>query len=211
MTIAICAIACGVLLVAEYQNLARVRTIAKCVASAAFVARGLPALGAGPFETLVVVGLVFGALGDVALLRRGNGWFLAGLVLFLIGHLLYVVGLAQLESPLYWFFLSGRFGTFALVGGVLALSWLWPHLGPFKWPVVIYVLAIVAMVMGAFAAYNTGALPRPQRSYLAVGAALFFASDLAVARERFVARDIRNRLWGLPAYYAAQLLIASAL
>ena len=46
---------------------------------------------------------------------------------------------------------------------------------------------------------------------LAAGACLFFASDLAVARDRFVARDFTNKLWGLPAYYIGQLLIAWAI
>jgi uncharacterized membrane protein YhhN len=64
------------------------------------------------------------------------------------------------------------------------------------------------MVVGAIAAYRAGALPDPQRTRLLAGAALFFVSDLAVARDRFVAHGFANRLWGLPAYYAGQLLIA---
>jgi hypothetical protein len=36
----------------------------------------------------------------------------------------------------------------------------------------------------------------------------FYLSDLAVARDRFVARAFVNRLWGLPLYYAAQILFA---
>jgi hypothetical protein len=46
---------------------------------------------------------------------------------------------------------------------------------------------------------------------LPFGATLFFASDLAVARERFLARDFTNKLYGLPAYYLGQLLIAYAI
>jgi uncharacterized membrane protein YhhN len=41
-----------------------------------------------------------------------------------------------------------------------------------------------------------------------IGACAFFASDLAVARERFVVHSVANKLWGLPAYYAGQLLLA---
>jgi hypothetical protein len=37
-------------------------------------------------------------------------------------------------------------------------------------------------------------------------AVAFYLSDLAVARDRFVAPGFRNRLWGLPLYYGAQLL-----
>jgi hypothetical protein len=34
------------------------------------------------------------------------------------------------------------------------------------------------------------------------------ASDVAVARDRFVAPSVGNRLWGLPLYFVAQLLLA---
>jgi len=76
---------------------------------------------------------------------------------------------------------------------------------------VLYVAAIVAMVVAALAVWRANALPAPQCNRLALGASLFFVSDLAVARDRFVARAFVNRLWGLPAYYIAQLLVAWAL
>ena len=41
-----------------------------------------------------------------------------------------------------------------------------------------------------------------------VGAVMFTASDIAVVRDRFISKDFINRAWGLPLYYAAQLLIA---
>jgi phage shock protein PspC (stress-responsive transcriptional regulator) len=40
------------------------------------------------------------------------------------------------------------------------------------------------------------------------GAALFYASDLTVARDRFVASGFANGAIGLPLYFAAQLVIA---
>ena len=43
---------------------------------------------------------------------------------------------------------------------------------------------------------------------VAVGALAFAASDLSVARDRFVHQDFFNRAWGLPLYYCAQLLLA---
>jgi len=46
---------------------------------------------------------------------------------------------------------------------------------------------------------------------LVLGAIAFFASDLSVARDKFVVRNYVNRAWGLPAYYAGQLLIAWSL
>jgi len=43
---------------------------------------------------------------------------------------------------------------------------------------------------------------------LAAGAMLVAGSDAAVARHRFVQPAFANKLWGLPAYYLGQTLIA---
>jgi hypothetical protein len=41
-----------------------------------------------------------------------------------------------------------------------------------------------------------------------IGATCFMSSDVAVARDRFVTPGVANRVWGLPLYYGAQLLLA---
>lgn len=178
----VCAIACLALVAAE-RNHHRARFVVKPIASLAFIAVGLHA------PPLVLAGLILGAIGDVALLfERG---FLPGLVAFLAGHLAYAIAFPPHDA---WVIAPA-------LGGLAALVWLWPHLGALRIPVIAYVGAIVAMVGGALATDNR---------LLMVGAVLFFASDLAVARDKFVAREWLNRAWGLPAYYAAQLLIAWA-
>lgn len=179
----ICIAACLALVIAERTHHAA-RFVAKPIASAAFIVVGLHA------PPWILAGLVLGALGDIALLfERG---FLPGLVAFLLGHLAYVVAFPP-TAPL-WI-------APPAVAGLLALAWLWPHLGTLRIPVIAYVAAIVAMVAGALATSN---------HLLWAGALAFFASDLSVARDRFVERAWVNRLWGLPAYYGGQLLIAWA-
>ena len=64
------------------------------------------------------------------------------------------------------------------------------------------------MAVAAIAAGRGAPLPAVNRCRLAAGACAFYLSDLAVARERFLVRSITNKLWGLPAYYAGQLLLA---
>ena len=44
---------------------------------------------------------------------------------------------------------------------------------------------------------------------VAAGALMFAVSDVSVARDRFVAPGFANAAWGLPLYYAAQLVLAS--
>ena len=86
---------------------------------------------------------------------------------------------------------------------IIVLRWLWPHLPHnLRPPVVAYVIAISLMVVlasGTIAATGW---------QLVVGAVVFAASDIFVARERFVSSSVANRLWGLPLYYAAQLIFA---
>lgn len=214
---AVCALGCAVLLVAEVRGLARLRIASKLCASAAFVALGGIALDRGfdpareAYAAWIMGGLVLGAIGDAALLGRGKRAFLAGLGAFLLGHLAYVAGAAALVPITTWPTRAGAIALVPVVAGGGALALLWPHLGRLRRPVIAYVLAIVAMVVGAIAVTRAHALHDPQRLRLLAGASLFFVSDLAVARDRFVAHALSNKLWGLPTYYAGQLLIAWSL
>ena len=178
------------------------RFIAKPIASIGFI--GL-ALALGATETRygwwILVALVFGWIGDVALMGTTRTWFLTGLIAFLVGHLLYVVA----------FFVSGLAlvpTTLAAVGTAviawLIFRWLRPHLpAEMVGPVVAYVVIISAMVAAAVGATFAGA-----PGLVVVGAIAFFVSDLAVARDRFVAPGFGNRVWGLPLYYLGQILLA---
>jgi hypothetical protein len=42
----------------------------------------------------------------------------------------------------------------------------------------------------------------------ATGAVAFTASDISVARDRFMQHGFANRAWGLPLYYLAQVMLA---
>jgi uncharacterized membrane protein YhhN len=209
----ICVVALVVLVAAEYKHAKVVRAIAKPIASLAFVALGLltvtscePPLPAwGEYQRYIFIGLVLGMAGDIALLGKSNSAFLVGLTVFLLGHVAYIVAFAQLAPPSTW---GHAFAVLPILVAGVALKLLWPRLGTMRVPVIAYVLTIVAMVIAAIAAAHIEAIPERNRMLLIAGAALFFASDLAVARDKFVGASFTNRVWGLPAYYAGQLLIA---
>ena len=167
------------LVYAEHARASTLRSVSKTIASLAFIAVGLLAAdghahGVSSPSTWIIAGLILGAVGDVALLGRGDGAFMAGLVAFLLGHLAYVVAIANIVPPLDWI---APLAVVPIVAGACALAWLWPHLGPMKIPVIVYVLTIVSMVVGALAV---------RHAVLTTGAILFFISDLAVARDKFV-------------------------
>jgi len=190
----------AMLLVGERVQRASLRYAGKPLASAGFLIAAASAAPRGAFATWLVVGLVLGAIGDVALLSERA--FVVGLGAFLLGHVAYAVAVAQVVPAAQWASPLALAPAVAVLG---ALAWLWPHLGSMRVPVIAYVIVIAVMVIAAIAFARAGA-PHGQR-FLA-GAVLFFASDLAVARDKFVAPGFANRAWGLPTYYAGQLLIA---
>ena len=84
--------------------------------------------------------------------------------------------------------------------------WLGPHMdSKMRAPVLAYIVAITVMVALAAGSFRYCA------SWLLIAGALgFYLSDLSVARDRFVVPAFVNRLWGLPLYYAAVLLLAAS-
>lgn len=179
--------------------------IGKPLASSAFVAY---ALTFDPTETrvgtLMLAAFVLSWIGDVLLLAKATSLFLAGLAAFLLAHLAFAA--AFLSVPLPWRLTTFVFVLLTLVA-LIVVRWLWPHLKrQMRFPVSAYIIAIVAMVTLAIGAASAFDVPM-----LGIGAVLFFASDLLVARNRFIKRSFVNRAVGLPLYYAAQFSLASLL
>jgi uncharacterized membrane protein YhhN len=198
------ALAVAALLAAERRGLRRGVWLAKPLASTGFVALALVrGAGATPYGRGVLAALALGWLGDVLLIPKGaRRAFLAGLAAFLLGHLAYAAAFAMRGLAGAWL-AAGALG--AAAGAAAVARWLAPHVpARMRLPVVAYVGAISLM-----AATAAGAFGATRDAALLAGALGFFASDLAVARERFVASSFANKLWGLPLYYASQLLLAS--
>jgi uncharacterized membrane protein YhhN len=154
---------------------------------------------------LLLIGLVLSFVGDVLLIPKGRKLtFLMGLGSFLCAHVAYAIAFV-LQGVDAQGVLAG--GAVLVVAGVPLARWLFAHVhGAMRPPVAGYVVAITAMVALAIGATADGA-----RISLAIGAALFYASDLCVARERFVARSMWNGIVGLPLYYVAQVLLVDGM
>lgn len=207
MTALLLALACGFcaggLVLAEARGARTAQRVLKTAASTLFILTAIAAGALGSsYGQAIVAGLCLCAVGDVLLLSKRQAAFLAGIGAFAAGHLAYVVAFALTGPAFGAAAAAGLVGMAAFSG--LTLRWLWPHLGAFRLPVAAYVAIISAMVVAAVAAAAaTGDLR------IAAGGVLFAISDIAVARDRFVREDFANRLWGLPLYYSAQLLLAS--
>ncbi len=197
----ITAIGLVTLLWAETRRLAVVKAISKTVASLGFL---VAAFGFGAFDStygqLVFLGLFLGAIGDVCLLSDARKLFVAGLVVFLLGHLAYVIAFASLGIAIGPTIVAIVILAPALVS---IARWLRPHVKGLAGPILGYMFVIGVMVTTAAGAWGLGA-----PWMIPVGATMFAVSDLAVVRHRFVTPALSNKWWGLPLYYAAQLLIA---
>lgn len=199
---AACLVSVIVLLVVDRKELPLGRVIAKLTASTCFVGVAV-ALGAtgSTYGQLILGALVLGWMGDALLLSRAPKAFMGGLGAFLLSHVLFAAA-----------FLSSALSVPAMVVAVVmaglfgagVLRWLMPNAPKeFKGPVLAYVVVILAMCVAA-----AGHAFASQRWAVLVGALLFTASDLSVARDRFVKQGYVNRLWGWPTYFVAQLVLA---
>lgn len=182
---------------------ARWRAPLKVTASTGFI---IVALGAGALDDTygrwILVGLGLSWIGDAALLGRSDRAFLVGLGAFLLGHLAYVTAFLSVDLDVTT---PGiLFGLAWLAAISQVARWLTPHVtGRMRAPVSAYITVISVMVVLA------GPAGVGRESLLVpLGALAFAVSDIAVARDRFVGGGVVNRLWGLPLYYAGQLLLA---
>ena len=174
--------------------------IFKPLATAAIVALAWRRSGER-YGRAVRLGLAFSLAGDVLLIPEG--FFVAGLLAFLLAHLAYLRALTT----------GVRFAPRRLPFAIVALAAaaivavLWPTLpGGLRVPVLGYVAVLGAMCAQALA---RAAVLRTGASRLAAaGAVLFLASDAMLALDRFHAPLSGAPLLVLGTYWAAQLLLA---
>ncbi|MGH8107620.1 MAG: lysoplasmalogenase [Arenimonas sp.] len=202
IAVIVCLLASSVLVLSELRNWPIRRAIFKVIASSAFIVVAIELNPmASSYGRLILAALVFSWVGDVLLLSRQKRIFLFGIASFLVSHIVFSIAFAN--RPLNDTALIAGFAVMSVVG-IIVLRWLWRHLsGFYQVAVTAYVVAIVGMCSFAIAVCAASG-----NWILAIGALAFAASDISVARDRFVAQGFINRAWGLPLYYAAQIVLA---
>lgn len=189
------------LLFGPHPGLAMGRTAYVLVASTGFLAAALAAgAGSTAYGRWMLLGLFFCWWGDV--LGREVG-FEASAVSFLFGHLAFIAGFATLGLDKARMV---RTALAALPVSVLVFAWLAPHLAAPDYALVLpYVLVITLMVVCA------GGTTHAPPGWLALaGAAVFYISDIFVARWQFVGGGHVNGLFCYPLYYTACLCLAAS-
>jgi uncharacterized membrane protein YhhN len=161
------------------------------------------------------LGIFFSLAGDVFLMisyaRFSNRWFLPGLAAFLLAHVAYIVGLNSPLPNISPFWSLGLAVLLALtasrvlrriVAGVRAKG-----LPRMVAPIVSYGTVITLMLLSALltlyrADWKTGAA-----GLVALGAALFYLSDIILAWNRYVTPVKNGRVFNMAAYHLGQIAL----
>ncbi|MCF8214807.1 MAG: lysoplasmalogenase [Chitinophagaceae bacterium] len=156
------------------------------------------------YKDPVLLGLFFSWIGDILL--QNEGYFIPGLMAFLIAHIFYILFFASTQSANTSFFKLRPVMIIAVIAYLIELMiLLWPHLGGMKIPVLVYGITISTMLSAAFWQYqkldNTTAL------YLIFGAGFFVASDSILALNKFKTQFDSAGIYIMSTYILAQLFI----
>lgn len=165
------------------------------------------------YSILLLGGLALSLAGDVLLIEHTTRAFVAGLIAFLLAHVLYIAALVHMQatrdlgvhSTVEWI------GALALILiGLGFYAYLRSGLGRMRVPVIAYMLVISTMVQRALALSAVHPGPSIQAVLIVGGALLFYTSDaiLAISRFRFDDRLPHYSLWNLSTYYAGQACLA---
>lgn len=151
-------------------------------------------------KPVVLTALIFALLGDIFLLFGDALFFQFGLGAFLIMQLCYASYFRTLGLQKSNF----RTGIIVLVvtAAILFNIIFRESFGPMQWPVMIYTLAIAAMVVSA---------TMQPLNVVMYGALLFLLSDMALAFNKFVQPFAGEGILVMLTYAAAQYLIITGI
>ncbi|MCB0993244.1 MAG: lysoplasmalogenase [Acidimicrobiales bacterium] len=185
--------------IAVLRDWGRVEEVAKPLVMLLLLVVTLESLD-GAQRTAVAAAVVFGLLGDVALLNRIDA-FIAGLGAFLVGHLLYVAGFA-IEGLKPAPTAIGVVAAVVLVGALGRPIIAAVRHTPLHIPVAVYVVVIAAMV-----ATSIGTT----RWVAAAGGVMFALSDALLGNDRFVTPRTDRRIVVMVLYHLGQFAIVGGL
>jgi len=154
------------------------------------------------FPYLIFLGLIAGVGGDILLLSPKR--FLAGLIAFLLGHILYITGFATVAISLPPVLILAPFAVTLTFGVILLGKMEESARKKYRIPLLVYMVAITLMFITALNFdRNTGA----EFPFFTLGSLLFCISDGVLAWNRFYRPFRAAQAIILTTYYSAQILI----
>lgn len=137
-----------------------------------------------PFKKWIVGALLFSVGGDTLLLfaNKNELYFIFGLLSFLIAHVCYIVCFHKIKQQEK---IEGKWYAAIIVGVYyfFIMSFLIPHLGPLKIPVLVYGIVISFMLLLAMVLYDLA--DHKTARLLLTGAIFFVISDSVLAINKF--------------------------
>ena len=211
--IPVCLCLTAVFLIQESKKKYIPAVILKGMASACFVTIGFLLSDGSQTARLITAGLLLGAIADVLLnlrlvfTEKGQPVFLTGILVFLSGHILYLI--AVMRGAAHWWICA--------IAGVcltaLLMRWIFRRITAkkaFRIFGVVYIGAIV--LLNCVAAGNLIVSPSGFTAVFAAGAALFLVSDIVLIMNTFGKETKQGlRVTNISLYYAGQILIALSL
>ncbi len=160
-------------------------------------------------NTLFLIAILFCWVGDVLLLFKPELFFIAGLIAFLTGHVLYIVCYQRMRYNESKNALLGpqkiRFALPIILVGTGLVVVLYPVLGDLRIPVMIYALVITIMALQAL--FRFGYTTNKSFVLVFIGAILFMISDSLLAINKFLMPIQFASFYIMATYMVAQYLI----
>ena len=213
LLIPLCLCLAAVFLLQESKKRYVPAVVLKGLASACFVILGFLLSGGSPAAKLITAGLLLGCIADVLLNlrmvfpKKGQLIFLVGIIVFLSGHILYLIAILKGAAPWWICVIIGVILT------VLLMKWIFARITAkkaFKIFGIVYIGAI--MLLNCLAIGNLIVSPSAFTAVFAAGAVLFLLSDIVLILNTF-GKETRQslRVMNISLYYLGQLLIALSL
>ena len=213
LLIPLCLCLAAVFLLQESKKRFVPAVVLKGLASVCFVILGFLLSGGSPAAKLITAGLLLGCIADVLLNlrmvfpKKGQLIFLVGIVVFLSGHILYLIAILKGAAPWWICVIIGVILT------ALLMKWIFARITAkkaFKIFGIVYIGAI--MLLNCLAIGNLIVSPSAFTAVFAAGAVLFLLSDIVLILNTF-GKETRQslRVMNISLYYLGQLLIALSL
>jgi uncharacterized membrane protein YhhN len=164
---------------------------------------------------VVLLAIVFSLAGDTALMfdSVNSIYFIIGLLSFLISHVFYIIAYRQHQNDESADALQGirklRAAFPIVLAGTGLVVILYPVLGALKFPVIVYALVLVVMVLNAL--FRLGRTSVISFWFVFIGAMFFMVSDSLLAFNKFLSPIAHSGLLIMSTYISAQFLIIEGL
>lgn len=198
-------------LIAELAMIDWLRYLSKPLIMASLLFYYLVSSAAENRSKMMLLAMIFSLAGDVLLLN--TKFFIPGLIVFLLAHLLYIFVYRQHQHEEFENVLMGlqrlRLAFPVILAGTGLIVILYPVLHDLKIPVIAYAAVLVLMVLTAL--FRFGRTTSASFWMVFIGAILFMISDSILAINKFLQPINIAGFWIMLTYSLAQLLIVKGL